>query len=127
MSFATLAATHDGDRLNLRRADLSLMLPTAHLPGGGVPAEVIVGIRPEHTGLWTGEDGRVGPIDGRVEYVEMLGRETLIGLITGGDQRFTVLAAADSAVRPGEQARFGIEPGRLYLFDADTKQALGVV
>jgi hypothetical protein len=29
-------------------------------------------------------------------YVEMLGQETLIGVMTGGDQRFTVLADADA-------------------------------
>ncbi len=127
MTFATLGASRDGDRLLLRRGDLSLTLPAAHLPADDVPAEVIVGIRPEHTGLWHDGDGRVGPIAGRVEYVEMLGRETLIGLVTGGDQHFTVLADADSPVKPEEQASFGFEPGRLYLFDTETQRALGIV
>ena len=57
----------------------------------------------------------------------MLGRETLIGLVTGGDQHFTVLADADSPLKPEEQASFGFEPGRLYLFDPETQRALGVV
>ena len=127
MTFATLGASRDGDQLLLRRGDLSLTLPAAHLPADHVPAEVIVGIRPEHTGLWHDGDGRVGPIAGRVEYVEMLGRETLIGLVTGGDQHFTVLADADSPLKPEEQASFGFEPGRLYLFDPETQRALGVV
>ena len=127
MTFATLGASRDGDQLVLRRGDLSLTLPAAHLPADHVPAEVIVGIRPEHTGLWHDGDGRVGPIAGRVEYVEMLGRETLIGLVTGGDQHFTVLADADSPLKPEEQASFGFEPGRLYLFDPETQRALGVV
>ena len=120
MTFATLGASREGDQLLLRRGDLSLTLPASHLPADHVPAEVIVGIRPEHTGLW--HDG-----DGRVEYVEMLGRETLIGLVTGGDQHFTVLADADSPLKPEEQASFGFEPGRLYLFDPETQRALGVV
>jgi ABC-type sugar transport system ATPase subunit len=59
--------------------------------------------------------------------VEMLGRETLIGVTTGGDRQFTVLAAADTPVRAGKQVRFGLEPGRLHLFDVTTQQALGIV
>jgi multiple sugar transport system ATP-binding protein len=72
-------------------------------------------------------DGLAGPIGGRAEYVEMLGRETLISVDTGGDQRFAVLADPDAAVKPGGQVRFGLEPGRLHLFDASTRQALGIV
>ena len=71
--------------------------------------------------------GSLGPIAGRAEFVEMLGRETLIGVVTGGDQRFTVLADADTPVKPGEQVRFGLEPGRLYLFDVASEHALGLV
>lgn len=57
----------------------------------------------------------------------MLGRETLIGIITSGDQRFTVLTTADSAARPGDLIRFGVESGHLYPIDVATKQALGIV
>ena len=57
----------------------------------------------------------------------MLGRETLIGVVTAGDLRFTVLAEADASVRPSEQVRFGLEPGRLHLFDVTTQRALGIV
>ena len=72
-------------------------------------------------------DGLLGPIAGRVEFVEMLGRETLIGVVTAEDLRFTVLADADTPVKPGEQVRFGLEPGRLYLFDVASEHALGLV
>ena len=91
-----------------------------------LPDEVILGVRPEHAHLWTDGDGLVGPIAGAVEYVEMLGRETLVGIVTGGDQRFTVLAEAATPLRAGEQVRFGVEPGHLYLFDVTTQQALAV-
>ena len=57
----------------------------------------------------------------------MLGREALIGVLTDGDQRFTVLTEADTTVRPGEQLRFGMEPRHLYLFDATTERAIGIV
>jgi hypothetical protein len=57
----------------------------------------------------------------------MLGRETLIGVATGGDQQFAVLADPDAPVRPGTRVEFGLEPGRVHLFDASTQQALGIV
>jgi ABC-type sugar transport system ATPase subunit len=127
MSFATLVATRRGDALEFGRGELSFTLPAAPPTIDGLPAEVIVGIRPEHAHLWRDGEGFVGPIAGRAEYVEMLGRETLIGIVTGTDQRFTVLAPADTPVKPGEPVRFGMEPGRLYLFDAATRRALAVV
>ena len=127
MSFATVSATRNDGMLTLSRGELSLTLDAAHLPADGVPAEVIVGVRPEHTRLWGSGEGLLGPIDARAEFVEMLGRETLIGVVTAGDLRFTVLAEADVSVKPGEQVRFGLEPGHLYLFDVSSEQALGVV
>jgi ABC-type sugar transport system ATPase subunit len=104
-----------------------MMVPNASLFANGVPPEVILGIRPEHAHVWNDGAGLVGPIDGRVEYVEMLGRETLIGLVTADDQRFTLLDEANTAAKPGEGIRFGIEPGRLYLFDVSNERALGLV
>lgn len=127
MSFATVRAIRNSDTLTLSRGELSLALDAAHLPAGHVPDEVIVGVRPEHTRLWSEGEGLLGPIGGRAEFVEMLGCETLIGVVTAGDLRFTVHAEADASVKPGEQVRFGLEPGRLYLFDVSSQQALGLV
>ena len=92
-----------------------------------MPAEVIAGVRPEHTRLWREGAGLVGPVEGRADYVEMLGRETFIGVMAPGEVRFTVHAEPDAAVRPGEVVKFGLEPGRLYLFDAATEQAIARV
>lgn len=124
MSFATLGATRDHDRLLLRKGDLSLSIPGTQIPTEAVPSEVIVGVRPEHTHPWNDGEGLIGPISGRAEYIEMLGRETLIGVVCGDDQRFTVLAEADTSVKPGQPIRFGMDPGRPYLFDASTGRAL---
>jgi ABC-type sugar transport system ATPase subunit len=127
MSFAAVgAARHDGT-LRISRGELSLTLDAVRLPADGVPSEVIVGVRREHTRLWGDGEGLLGPIAGRAEFVEMLGRETLIGVVTAGDLHFTVLAGADASVKPGEPVRFGLEPGRLYLFDVSSKDALGLV
>jgi hypothetical protein len=37
------------------------------------------------------------------------------------------MAPADVELAPGDSAMFGIEPGRLYLFDPETETALGRV
>ena len=89
-----------------------------------LPPEVVVGVRPEHARFWREDGGLVGPIEGRVGYVEMLGRETFIGIETAGEVHFTVRADADVAVRSGERVRFGLEPGRLYLFDPETERSI---
>lgn len=127
MSFATLGVTRKDGALLLGRGEISLTLEEARVPADRMPGEVIVGVRPEHAHLWAEGNGLAGPIAGRAEYVEMLGRETLIGVTAGGDQRFTVLAGPDTPVRAGERLRFGLEPGRLHLFDAITQQTLGTV
>jgi ABC-type sugar transport system ATPase subunit len=127
MSFATLGVTRKDDAVVLSRGEVSLTLDRARVPAALLADEVIVGVRPEHAHLWVEGNGLAGPVDGRAEYVEMLGRETLIGVATGGEQQFAVLADPDVAVKPGAQVRFGLEPGRLHLFDASTEQALGIV
>ena len=126
MTFATLAVERHDGRLELRKGELSLTLDDARLDDG-VPAEVTVGIRPEHTRLWQDGEGLLGPVVGLASFVEMLGRETLIGVDTGGGEHFTVLADADSRVVAGDQVRFGVEPGRVYLFDPATTAAIAKV
>ncbi len=117
-------AERQNGSLTLSREGLTLKIDERDAPAGGVPSEVIVGIRPEHTLLWRDGAGLIGPIEGRAGYVEMLGREMFIGVTAPGEVRFTVHAAPDAAVRPGETVRFGLEPRSLYLFDAETERAL---
>jgi ABC-type sugar transport system ATPase subunit len=124
MSFARVQASRESDSLTLSRGELSLTLPAV---ADGLPAEVIAGIRPEHCHLWRDGQGLLGPIAGRTEFVELLGRETLIGVEAAGDLHFTVLAEPDAATKPGDEVRFGVEPGRLHLFDTETERALSIV
>jgi ABC-type sugar transport system ATPase subunit len=118
-------ARFESDR---RNGGVALVSGGLRLDLGGepmLPPEVIVGARAEHTRLW--EDGAdlVGPVDGRVEYVEALGRETLIGVMTHGDARFVVEANGRVRAEPGEELRFGFRKGSLYLFDPVDERALG--
>jgi multiple sugar transport system ATP-binding protein len=91
------------------------------------PADVVLGVRPEHTRLWDGAADVIGPIDGRVEYAESHGRETLVGVVAPGESRFIVVIDGLAHVEPGSSLRFGFRRGWLYLFDADTERALGRV
>jgi ABC-type sugar transport system ATPase subunit len=118
--------TRNGGPMTLGRGAVSLAIDptgaTEQLPG-----EVTIGVRPEHAHVWRDGDGLMGPIEGIVTFVEMLGREALVGVTVGEDQRFTVFADADARTTIGDRLRFGVERGRLYLFDPSTERALGVV
>jgi ABC-type sugar transport system ATPase subunit len=94
---------------------------------GVIPSEVMIGIRPEHAHVWRDGSDLMGPVDGTITFVEMLGREALLGVSVGDDQRFTVFADADARPTIGDRLSFGVERGRLYLFDPETQNALGVV
>jgi ABC-type sugar transport system ATPase subunit len=89
--------------------------------------DVILGARAEHTRLWEDGAGLVGPFDARVDYVEALGRETLIGISARGDHRFIVEADGRVRVEPGDAVQFGFRRGSLHLFDAADERALGRV
>jgi ABC-type sugar transport system ATPase subunit len=123
MSFATLGTSREGSTWTLRAGELSLAIQAGDLD---LPGEVIVGIRPEHTLTWSEGAGLIGPITGRASFVEMLGRETLIGVDAGGEP-LTVLADADTRIVPGDQVVFGVETGRMFLFDPTTTEAIATV
>jgi multiple sugar transport system ATP-binding protein len=120
MSLARVGCDRRDGRMQLVLGEQQLVLDGAV----DVPAEVIVGSRPEHTRLWESEGNLLGPIDGTVEYVESLGRETLIGVEASGGTRFVVQADGRVRAEPGEGLRFGLRRGWVYLFDAHDEQAL---
>jgi ABC-type sugar transport system ATPase subunit len=127
MTFTTMRAEGRDDTLVLTRGGSELELQARPEVAAAMPSEVVVGVRPEHARPWHEGGGLVGPIEGLAEYVEMAGRETFIGVETLGDAHLTLLAEPDATVRQGEQVRFGLERGRLYLFDAQTQQAIARV
>jgi ABC-type sugar transport system ATPase subunit len=127
MSFSTMRVERRDGTLVFSRGGFVLEIHDSVLPAAGWPAEVIVGVRPEHTRLWREDSGLVGPLEARVDYVEMLGREAFIGATAADRVAFTVHADPDTAITPGDIVRFGLEPGRLHVFDLDTKHAIGKV
>jgi ABC-type sugar transport system ATPase subunit len=123
MSLARVGCDRSNGSAQLRLGEQRLPLEGA----ADVPADVIVGVRPEHTRLWDSEANLLGPIVGRVEYVESLGRETLIAVEAPGDTRFVVEAEGNVRAELGETVRFGLRRGWIYLFDAGDERALGRV
>ena len=126
MTFTTLDATRNGGPVTLSRGPMSLVVDPVGA-SGVIPSEVMIGIRPEHAHVWRDGSDLMGPVDGTITFVEMLGREALLGVSVGDDQRFTVFADADARTTIGDRLSFGVERGRLYLFDPETQNALGVV
>ena len=105
----------DGARLT--SAGQTLLLPAA-APRSG---EVILGVRPEHTGL--SQTGATG-WEMRVEALEMLGAERLVYGQVGG-VLFTV--RVDATVAPpkiGDVVSLQAAPDHLHWFDASTSQRL---
>jgi ABC-type sugar transport system ATPase subunit len=85
------------------------------------PAEAIVGVRPEFARLW--EDGLAGPLEGSVEYVEALGRETFLGVRHDGETQLVLCVEGRAAAQVGDTVRFGLVREGLRLFDPETGRA----
>jgi len=120
MSLVPFSATRTGDALELVHGEVRLHLPA----NGDVPRELVLGVRPEHALLWGREAGLAGPLEGRVDFVESLGRETFIGVQAAEGARFVVEAEGHVRAEVGDPVRFGIRPGRLHVFDAETERAV---
>jgi multiple sugar transport system ATP-binding protein len=121
MSFSKVRVECAGRSLRLSHGRFSLSVPA---DGTAVPAEAILGVRPEHARLWRDGEGLRGPVDGRVEFVEMLGRESYVGVRVADDVLLTVFVTPDVHVRPGDEVACGVEPSSVHLFDPATEAAL---
>jgi ABC-type sugar transport system ATPase subunit len=85
--------------------------PMSFLPWDGAT----VGVRPEHVRPWS--DGLMGPIDGRVAYVEALGRETLVGVDTDAGARLVTVVEGRARLEVGEPIRLGLVEAGIRRFD----------
>jgi ABC-type sugar transport system ATPase subunit len=119
MSFFEAATQRDHDAVRLRGDGLELSMPGAP----ELPPEVVVGVRPEGARVWRAGDGLLGPLSGRVKYVEALGRETFVGVETGAAQ-LIVHHDGRAALQPGDRIEFGLVRADLRFFSADDGLAL---
>jgi ABC-type sugar transport system ATPase subunit len=74
-----------------------------------------IGVRPEHVRPW--RDGLMGPIEGRVAYVEALGRETLVGVDTESGARLVTAVEGRARMEVGEPLRLGLVESGIRRFD----------
>jgi ABC-type sugar transport system ATPase subunit len=88
--------------------------PMSFLPGDD--GEVL-GVRPEHVRPWT--EGLSGPIDGRVAYVEALGRETLLGVDTADGSRLVAAVEGRARMDVGSPIQVGLVAAGIRRFGAD--------
>ena len=83
---------------------------------GEMPAEVMVGIRPEHITLAPIGQG----IAARVDLVEHLGNEQIVHLLLAGEERLVARLGADGPrPRAGEAVGLSWPADRIHLFRAD--------
>jgi ABC-type sugar transport system ATPase subunit len=122
MSFSKVRVEREGTGLRLSSGGFAVNVAAAGQ--ASLPPEAMLGVRPEHARLWRDGEGLLGPVQGRIQFVEMLGREAYVGVEVAEDVGFTVFTTPDVRARPGDAATFGFEPGALYLFDPETRLAL---
>jgi multiple sugar transport system ATP-binding protein len=121
MTFSRVRVEPSGQRWRLSSGSFALEVPN-DLRGSGT--QVVLGVRPEHGRIWGPDQGLLGPVEGTVEFVELLGRESYVGVRAADDVRFTLFASPDSKLRIGELVTCGFEPNGLYLFDPEAGTAL---
>ncbi len=123
MSFNPFAARVSDGAVELSHGPLRL-----HVPRGAtaaLPSEALVGVRPEHAALWDQAPGLVGPLEGSVNALEALGRETFLDVRVADGLSFIVQVPGTQRVALGERVRFGLHADKVHLFDPGTHLALG--
>jgi ABC-type sugar transport system ATPase subunit len=93
----------------------------AELGLNGDARSAVAGVRPEHARPW--REGLLGPLQGRVAFVEALGRETFVGVDVNG-ARLVVFEEGRATRDVGDTIEFGLVPTGLRYFDADSGAAL---
>jgi ABC-type sugar transport system ATPase subunit len=123
MNLVDFSANGSRSYIRLTRSEIECRIATQE--PRSLPAEVVLGVRPEHTRPW--ENGRelVGPFSGVVELVEELGRERFIYVLLTEDVRVVVLGNDAASERIGESVEIGFERIGLQVFDPGDGKRLG--
>lgn len=109
-----LVLTLAGERIALGQ-DLEVRFKN---PGASAGLITRIGLRPEDVvDPHLSEEGR--RLHGRVVMTELLGREQMVYLELHDGTRVVARLHSDHRLHAGEDIAFGIDPTRLYLFQAD--------
>jgi multiple sugar transport system ATP-binding protein len=118
---ARIAPSGDGLGLTLAGERVSLgngLAARFYDPVGSAEQVAWVGLRPEDV-VDPQSAGEGRRLHGRVALTELLGREQMVYLDLGDGTRLVARLHADRRLHAGEDIAVGIDPGRLYLFEAD--------
>jgi len=78
----------------------------------------LLGVRPEHVRPWDENPPTLlGPIEGRVAYVEALGRETLVGVETDAGATLVTVLEGRARLEVGERLRLGLVEAGVRRFE----------
>ena len=100
----------------------TILLPErAHL--SALSRDVLVGVRPTDVQLADRADPRIVAIRGTVDVREHTGPELFAWVHVGGE-RIAARLPKSSTVRAGDQVDLGFSMDDVYIFDADTHQAV---
>lgn len=123
-----LSGIIDDGVINLPDIDKSLSIPEKvvekhHAGGNGL----WLGLRPEHIQMFS-ETGQTTEYDyslpGEIEVVEPLGFTTRVHIKLSDTANLDVLLTRTVPEQPGDRVNACFNEGDLYLFDADTDQAI---
>jgi multiple sugar transport system ATP-binding protein len=84
---------------------------------------VLLGFRPEHLVLESGESAGTARIPARVDVVEYLGDEELVHAQVGTSE-IVALLPSDAHLQSGQEVQLGIPLERLHLFDPESERSL---
>ena len=79
-----------------------------------------LGVRPEHVRPW--REGLLGPYRGRVVSLEVLGRETFVGIEVDAGGRLVALVEGRAGSQPGDEVVVGLVPEGVRRFGADGRR-----
>jgi multiple sugar transport system ATP-binding protein len=92
-------------------------------PPRALPAEVLVGVRPQQLRVLAADESTELLLTGTVEVIEPLGPETFVH-VEMGDSLLLASASAKAPPTVGERVRIGASMAALTFFDAVTECAL---
>ncbi len=110
-----------------RQVDFGGMAMPLDQPLSGAAGRAVrVGLRPEHLAM-TGDQGAAGPsgdLEIAVEWIELLGADTVAHGRLADGQIVTVRLAGDDPVRIGDRLRLSLPTANLHLFDPVSGQRI---
>ena len=121
MNFATAKA--ENGALKLGGTTLELTGRAARAAQQHPGKDLLIGFRPEHLELGTGNGTGTVRIPAKVDVVEYLGHEELIHAQAEGHE-ILALVPSEKKVQIGDPVEFTIPPDRLHVFDPETEESL---